>query len=102
LRVGTQPTLTKTKPRLLFFYEPREGAGRRAERFLAQVLQRRRNHKTFVIHRIDVSQRSDLAERFRVTATPALLVIADGKVRTRITQPTGCEPIRQHLQPWLR
>jgi thioredoxin-like negative regulator of GroEL len=102
VRVSAKPAPATTKPRLLFFYQPREGAGRRVEGFLSQVLQRRRNQKTFVIHRIDVSQRSDLAERFRITETPALLVVADGRVRTRITRPTGTEPIRQHLKPWLR
>lgn len=92
----------KTKPRLLFFYLPRDGAARRTEGLLASVLQRRRNHKSFVIHRIDVTQRAELAERFRVTETPTILVVADGKVRTRMTRPKGCGPIQEQLQPWLR
>jgi thioredoxin-like negative regulator of GroEL len=92
----------QTKPRLLFFFAPKEGASRRVEGYLAQVLQRRRNHNSFVIHRIDASQRSDLAERFRVTDTPAILVVAGGRVRARIVRPKGCEPIREQLQAWMR
>jgi thioredoxin-like negative regulator of GroEL len=91
-----------TKPRLLFFYLPLERADRRAEKALTQVLHRRRNQKTFVIHRIDASQRKDLAERFRVTDTPAILVIADGRVRARVAQPKDSDTIRHQLEPWLR
>ena len=89
-------------PRLLFFYRPDEGAGRKLESLLAQVLQRRRNHSTFDIHRIDASERADLAARFRIDRTPAILVVADDKVRARITRPKKTSDLRQHLQPWLR
>ena len=37
----------ETKPRLVFFHSSVSGACRRAEGFLAQVLQRRRNHVSF-------------------------------------------------------
>lgn len=96
-----QTAPTATKPRLLFFYA-NDGASRRCESFLATVLQRRRNHQTFVIHRIDVSKRVDIGERFRITETPAIIVIAEGKVRARLTRPKGSAPIREQLEPWLR
>ncbi len=89
------------RPRLLFFYRAEEGSGRRVEGFLAQVLQRRRNHDSFAIVRIDVQKRADLAERFRIGETPAILVVADGKVRARFARPKGCADIHDHLQPWL-
>ena len=91
-----------TKPRLLFFYDAREGASRRCEGYLAQVLQARRNHETFLVHRIDINERPDLAERFRVTAVPTIVVITRGKVRVRLTSPRGCVLIREQLEPWLR
>ena len=91
-----------TKPRLLFFYSPKEGASRRCEGYLAQILQRRRNHNTFLIQRIDLSQRADMGERFRITETPSIMVIADGKVRARLTRPSGSAAIREQLKPWLR
>ena len=35
------------KPGLVFFHSQRSGRSRRVEGYLAQVLQRRRNHATF-------------------------------------------------------
>jgi thioredoxin-like negative regulator of GroEL len=88
--------------KLAFFYSPRSGRSRRAEGFLAQVLQHRGNHDTFRLIRIDVDKRPDLANRFRVTTIPTLLVITDNRVRGRLTQPTGCRQISQLLSPWLK
>ena len=89
-------------PRLLFFHDQRSGKSRRADGFLAQVLQRGGNHQTFMIHRIEVGQRPDLAERFKVAATPTLLVVEDKKVQARLESPTGCKDIELLLRPWLR
>jgi thioredoxin-like negative regulator of GroEL len=94
--------IEREKPRLLFFYEQRAGKSRRADGFLAQVLQRRGNHQTFVIHRVEVGDRPDLAQRFNVTTTPTLLVVEDKRVQARLECPTGCRPIEQLLRPWLR
>jgi thioredoxin-like negative regulator of GroEL len=65
------------------------------------VLQRRRNHDTFDLVRIPVDQRPDLADRFRVDALPALLVVADRRVRARLAEPRGCREIQKLLEPWL-
>jgi hypothetical protein len=89
-------------PRLLFFHDQRSGKSRRADGFLAQVLQRGGNHQTFMIHRIEVRQRPDLAERFKVAAAPTLLVVEDKKVQARLESPTGCKDIELLLRPWLR
>ncbi len=70
-------TVAVSTPQLVFFYSPRSGQSRRADGFLAQVLQRRHNHETFTLVRVDVDQRPDLVERFGITTTPTLLVIAD-------------------------
>ena len=99
---STPPAPPEAKPRLLFFYDPNDGAARRCEGYLAQVLQHRRNHQTFAIHRIDISRRADLGERFRVTETPSIVVIAEGRIRARLTKPKGCGQIREKLEPWLR
>ncbi len=90
------------RPRLLFFFSPTSGPARRAEGFLAQVLQRRANHSSFDVVRIDAGQRPDLVERLRVTEIPTLLVIAEGRVRERIVKPSGCTEITKRLAPWLR
>jgi thioredoxin-like negative regulator of GroEL len=90
------------KVKLALFYSPRSGRSRRAEGFLAQVLQHRHNHHTFQLLRVDIDKRPDLATRFRVTQTPTLLVIEDYRVRARLSEPTGCRQITELLSPWLR
>ncbi|MEA2386552.1 MAG: hypothetical protein QOJ22_726 [Thermoleophilaceae bacterium] len=90
------------KPRLLFFYSEHDGRSRRVEAFLAQVMQRRRNHETFVIHRIETSRSAALAERFQVDEVPTLVVVDDSKVRARLVRPAGCADLKEALAPWLR
>jgi thioredoxin-like negative regulator of GroEL len=90
------------RPRLIFFYSARDGRARRIEGYLAQVLQRRQNHDTFAIHRVDVDERPEVAERFRVNGEPALLVVSGKAVRARLEAPRGCAEIQTVLAPWLR
>jgi class 3 adenylate cyclase len=92
----------QVRPQLLFFYDPTDGRARRIEGFLAQVLQRRRNHDTVAVRRIDVRAHADLVERFSVNATPALIVVHDKRVQGRLERPPGCKAIATLLQPWLR
>jgi thioredoxin-like negative regulator of GroEL len=89
------------KPGLVFFYSNVSGACRRAEGFLAQVLQRRQNHQTFQVYRVAQEERPDLAERFGVDELPTLLVVEEKKVRRRLEQPRGCRDIENFLAPWL-
>jgi hypothetical protein len=90
------------RPRLLFFYGERDGYSRRVEGFLAQVMQRRKNHDTFVVHRIETSRAAQLAERFRVDDVPTILVVDERRVRARLVRPTGCADLKRALAPWLR
>jgi len=54
------------QPRLVFFHSSLSGHCRRVEGFLAQVLQRRRNHGTFDVVRVAEEERPDLLERFKI------------------------------------
>jgi thioredoxin-like negative regulator of GroEL len=90
------------KPQLVFFASSVSGHSRRVEGFLAQVLQRRRNHGTFRLHVVDGEQRPDLVERFAVTALPTLVVVEDHVEKARLERPRGCRDIEQLLSPWLR
>jgi thioredoxin-like negative regulator of GroEL len=89
------------QPGLVFFYSSVSGACRRAEGFLAQVLQRRRNHETFRLYRVDREERPDLVERFGVHELPTLLVVEGRAVRGRLERPRGCREIESFLAPWL-
>ena len=93
---------TESKPRLVFFHSAVSGNCRRVEGFLAQVLQRRRNHETFSIRYVAREERPDLLERFRIEKTPTIVVVADRRVQGRLPQPNGCEEIQTFLAPWLK
>lgn len=90
-----------TQPRLVFFTSSVSGHCRRVEGFLAQVLQRRRNHGTFRLVSVDGDERPDLLERFGITALPTLVVVDGNVVRGRLEQPRGCRDIERLLAPWL-
>jgi hypothetical protein len=87
---------------LILFTSQKEGRSRRAEGFLAQVLQRRRNHDTFAIRYVAREQRPDLLDKFRVRETPSLVVLEGSRIRGRLPQPRGCDEIQEFLAPWLR
>lgn len=94
--------IEKARPRLLFFYSPRSGACRRSESLLAEVLQCRRNHDTFVLTRVAVEAHPELVERLDIEKVPTFLVVAEGKVQARLVAPSGIREIRTFLQPWLQ
>jgi thioredoxin-like negative regulator of GroEL len=89
------------QPRLVFFYSTLSGHCRRVEGFLAQVLQRRRNHGTFNVVRVAGEERPDLLEHFKVETLPTLVVIEGKSVRGRLVRPRGCRDIEGFLAPWL-
>ena len=91
-----------TRPRLIVFTSSLSGQCRRVEGFLAQVLQRRRNHGTFRVFIVDRDKRPDLVSRFGVNDLPTLVVIEDRTERARLERPRGCRDIEQLLGPWLR
>ena len=93
---------TAERPRLILFISSVSGKCRRLEGYLAQVLQRRRNHETFDLVRVAVDLRPELAERFRIDVVPTLVVVEGRKVRKRIVDPNGCREIEEQLAPWLR
>ena len=100
---ATPPTAdpVRAKPRLVFFHSGVSGNCRRVEGFLAQVLQRRRNHGTFKLYRVAKEERPDLLERFRVDALPTLVVMEGKRVQARLERPRGCREIERFLAPWL-
>jgi thioredoxin-like negative regulator of GroEL len=94
--------VSATRPRLIFFTSSLSGQCRRVEGFLAQVLQRRRNHSTFRILLVDEDEHPDLVERFGVEGFPTIVVVEDHTVRARLDKPRGCRDIERLLSPWLR
>jgi len=94
---------THTKrPLLVYFYSQSSGACRRVEGFLAQVLQRRGNHHTFEMMRVDETEWPDLHQRFLIDTVPTLVVVEDNRLKGRLVSPNGCSAIEGFLAPWLR
>lgn len=93
--------LSPDKPRLVFFHSQSSGRCRRVEGFIAQVLQRRRNHDTFDLVRVDVDRRPDLAEKFRIEQVPTICVVQGRKLQRRIAAPRGCRELERELHAWL-
>jgi thioredoxin-like negative regulator of GroEL len=89
------------QPRLVFFHSSLSGHCRRVEGFLAQVLQRRRNHGTFDVVLVAEEERPDLLERFKIEAVPTLVVVENKAVTARLERPRGCRDIEGFLAPWL-
>jgi thioredoxin-like negative regulator of GroEL len=94
------PSLTEL-PRLVFFHSALSGHCRRVEGFLAQVLQRRRNHETFSLVRVAEEEHPELIERFKISTVPTLVVVEHKTVSARLERPRGCREIEGFLAPWL-
>src|SRR3954452_15783173 len=87
------------RPSLLFFHSASSGRCRRVEGFLAQVLQRRSNHDTFELLRVDADANAELVERFKIETITTLVNVADKGARGRLPNPGGCRDIEQFLAP---
>lgn len=87
---------------LILFHSLVSGPSRRTEAFLAQVLQRRRNHRTFRLYRVGKEQRPDLLERFGVAVVPTIMVVERKRVRVTLENPKGAREIERALARWLR
>jgi thioredoxin-like negative regulator of GroEL len=102
LRAVPAPAVRTARPKLVFFYSNASGRCRRVEGYVAQVLQRRANHDTFALDRVEASEHPDLHLRFRIETLPTLVVVQDKRVKARLVDPGGCAVIERFLTPWLR
>jgi thioredoxin 1 len=88
--------------RLVFFYLPTSGHCRRIETRLAQTLQLRKHRSRFEVVKVNMDERPDLAERFRIDVVPTLLVIEGRRVARRIVAPDTALDLARALAPWLQ
>src|SRR4029079_16759675 len=98
---AVEPVANLARPLLVFFHSKLDGRSRRVEGFIAQVLQRRQNHGTFIVRSVDVDERPDLALRFRIADVPTLLIVTERRVQGRLDHPRGCQDIEALRKPWL-
>ena len=87
------------RPLLVFFYSERSGPARRMESLLAHLTRKERDRMRF--RRVDVDLRPDLAERFRVTQVPTLVLVRDKRVVERLEGRVSSPCIERMLEAHL-
>ena len=85
---------------LVFFTSRRSGPARRMESLLAHIALRERD--TLTVKRVDVDQRPDLAERFRVAEVPALALVKGKRVVATLEGRATAPTIESMLAPHVR
>ena len=74
--------MSDDKPLLVFFTAERSGPARRMESLLAHLARKERTRVR--IMRVEVEEQSELAEKFRVTAVPTLVLVKRKRVVERL------------------
>ncbi|HEY2074300.1 MAG TPA: thioredoxin family protein [Gaiellaceae bacterium] len=85
---------------LVFFTSQRSGPARRMESLLAHIARKEREHLD--VKMVDVDERPDLADRFRVTQVPALALVKDRRVIARLDGRVTTPRIEEMLDSHLR
>ncbi len=87
------------KPLLVFFWSERSGPARRMESLLAHLARKERTRLR--VMRVDIDEQPELAERFGVTAVPALVLVKGKRVVGRIDGRASAPRIEGMLAPHL-
>jgi thioredoxin-like negative regulator of GroEL len=91
--------LDDPRPLLVFFVNETSGPARRMESLLAHVARKERGRLR--VTRVDVDRRPDLAERFRVTEVPTLVLVKDKRAVARLDGRSSAPRIERMLEPFL-
>jgi thioredoxin-like negative regulator of GroEL len=87
------------RPLLVFFTSRRSGPARRMESLLAHIARKERDRLR--VSKIDVDERPELAERFRVEQVPSLALVVEKRVVSRIDGRATAPRIESMLEPHL-
>jgi thioredoxin-like negative regulator of GroEL len=87
------------RPILVFFTSRRSGPARRMESLLAHIARKERDRLR--VSKIDVDERPELAERFRVEQVPSLALVVEKRVVSRIDGRATAPRIESMLEPHL-
>jgi thioredoxin 1 len=74
--------LSDDKPLLVFFTSERSGPARRMESLLAHLARKERTRLR--VMRVEIEEQPELAEKFRVTVVPTLVLVKQKKVVERL------------------
>ena len=89
----------KERPLLVFFTSQRSGPARRMESLLAHIARKERGRLR--VSKVDVDDRPDLAERFRVDQAPSLVLVVEQRVVSRLEGRATAPRIESMLEPHL-
>ena len=84
---------------LVFFCSVQSGPARRMESLLAHVARKERERVR--VMRVDVDERPELAERFKVDVVPTLALVKDKRVVDRLEGRASAPAIERMLAPHL-
>ena len=87
------------RPQLVFFTSHRSGPARRMESLLAHIARKERGRLR--VSKVDVDDRPDLAERFRVKQVPSLALVVERRVVSRLDGRATAPRIESMLEPHL-
>jgi thioredoxin-like negative regulator of GroEL len=87
------------RPLLVFFCSQRSGPARRMESLLAHLA--RKERARLRVMRVDVDDQPEVAERFKVTAVPALVLVKGKRVVDRLDGRASAPKIEAMLEPYL-
>ena len=87
------------RPQLVFFSSRRSGPARRMESLLAHIARKERGRLR--VSKVDVDDRPDLAERFRVRQVPSLALVVERRVVSRLEGRATAPRIESMLEPHL-
>jgi thioredoxin 1 len=87
------------RPLLIFFTSLRSGPARRMESLLAHIARKERDRLR--VSKVDVDDRPDLAARFRVDQVPALALVVEQRVVSRLEGRATAPTIESMLEPHL-
>ena len=86
-------------PLLVFFWSKRSGPARRMESLLAHLARKERTRLR--VMRVDIDEQPELADRFRVAAVPALVLVKGKRVVDRVDGRASAPRIEGMLAPHL-
>jgi thioredoxin-like negative regulator of GroEL len=89
------------RPLLVFFRSESSGPARRMESLLAHLARKERDRLRVTF--VDVDERPDLAERFRVGVIPTLVLVRENRAVARLEGRSSAPAIEaileEHLEP---
>jgi thioredoxin-like negative regulator of GroEL len=89
----------EARPLLVFFTSERSGPARRMESLLAHLARKERTRLRTA--RVDIDEKPELADRFRVDSVPTLVLVKGNRTVARIEGRASAPRIEQMLEPYL-